>query len=658
MVLLMLLMMTMMTTTSTAFSIHTRTTTACSLSTTSTTNTKNSDNNKYDTNDDANTRNNSNFNKKRKRNSSWSCHPINPFHPSFPHHLLTATTTRTTTTTDTDTLDTAAIDTEPTTITNNNIPTRVFLSHINYQNDTCNSTTSTTRSRTTLLSPEQVKEGLLELFSEYGTVQEIYLSKKTRPSRPSFGFVAMQTSEEAQLAIRTLTTTTTTQMKVRTDNDADSDSTNGGSAVPALSSSSSSSEQQQQQQVNKQKRRQLLRTLFRDIKLAEVYKNSNTIQHQRKMDQQRTIIQYEYQQRLSFISTRKSSTNDNSTSNSSSSTANIICQVHSSHVDRLKEYVLSLSSTTTIRCIGCFQVQKCTSLLFLRVDNDDNDNDNDNDNNSGSSRRSIDYLEQFSQQLWKTWYIAPNLNRITIINDDDIHNNNNNNNKVIAGTLRQGVVPAIFRSLVELQQKEDCTKQSPQPLRVRVAIFPPKLQHTLLQELDDYLIINRNQQKNNDYDVVNNVQFTPTHPTHTISIIQLHPGVDVVVNKNNNNKMNDNNNDNDNDNANDNDSDPEALYVLGRWETNQLINSNHAKKKQITTNQDETTSTTTTTIQNSKSKSHTSNISRAYWKLQEAWERYQYPPPCLLHYNDVVQGPATNNESSNRRKLFWALDCG
>jgi len=67
-------------------------------------------------------------------------------------------------------------------------------------------------------------------------------------------------------------------------------------------------------------------------------------------------------------------------------------------------------------------------------------------------------------------------------------------------------------------------------------------------------------------------------------------------------------------------------------------------------------------VNSTKNKQEESNsISRAYWKLQEAWERYKFTPPCLDYNNNENKNAVHqdgNDESTNNRRQLWALDCG
>jgi len=484
------------------------------------------------------------------------------------------------------------------TITVPTITNRLFLSHIDYKNyDEENGNGDGD------LSTEDVRQRLEELFSKFGSVLEIYLSDKEDPdaindkdqASPPFAFVAMETAQDAKAALEEL-----------------------------------GPQQQQSEEGNPKSKR-----LFRDVSPAHVFRSKNNKQN--KKERMRSERVQEYSRRSASISS-----------------ANVLCQVHTSHLDRMQEFALSRNGASLV---SSFSAQKGTCLLLLRVDESAT---SPPDNTTIGD----DYLERFSRSLWEKWYVAPNLNRITLLNnskrldDDDDSNNDDNNRHRIKGNIRTGVVPAIFRSLSKIESGDVNTTNS--TVFLRVGVFPPKLQKALLEGLEDY----NQKRKDDENDCCKNidVQFSPGNPTHTISIVQLHPGV-VVTPKS----------------KGDND---KALYVLGRLEVVPLtrkrsLSDNHSgsgdnkyhfqqqrtsqvpqvRKLTIDGNDESKTiarnsnlkaigSSTTPEDSNATDSEDEKSISRAYWKLQEAWERYKYEPPSLAE------------SIPSDREPMWALDCG
>merc|ERR1712078_752408 len=114
------------------------------------------------------------------------------------------------------TADIASADNNiPTTVTN-----RLFLSHIDYTNHN-------TTENGNEISTEKVRQKLDRLFSKYGSVLEIYLSDKEDPNmlrgkdnhRPPFGFIAMETAQQAQAALNALSNSSQQQQKDKEIND-------------------------------------------------------------------------------------------------------------------------------------------------------------------------------------------------------------------------------------------------------------------------------------------------------------------------------------------------------------------------------------------------------------------------------------------------------
>ena len=477
---------------------------------------------------------------------------------------------------------------------------RLFLSHIDYTN--YDATTGNNCAGNTEMSTEQVRHKLDRLFSKYGLVHEIFLSDKEDPNmmkernpdkrRPPFGFVAMETTQQAQAALKAL----------------------------------SISQQQKEQGVLNDRR------LFRDVAPAHIHKEKRI-----KPDISEKELA-EYRKRL--ISIRQT---------------NLVCQVHSSHLDRFRDFVLERNDNVSV--INSFSAPKGTSFLLIKVDEAESSERTCLPSNVGVATTiddNIDHLQRFSRLLWQTWFVAPNLNRITLLDThgkrrrslEENDSSNNDDSHISQGNIRTGVVPAIYRSLSQLKHNE---------VSLRVAIFPPKLHETLLEELEDY---NQARKEKSSNDCCKNiaVHFSPGNPTHTISIIQVHPGVAVNTKANGDNDK--------------------ALYIIGSLEAVIPVKAKSQRKRSLSENiiedskyrfQQQRTSqvpqlrtapnSNLKAINDSNTKQpkdgnnvikseNNKSISRAYWKLQEAWERYKYNPPSLSVLSD------------NREEPMWALDCG
>jgi len=447
------------------------------------------------------------------------------------------------------------------------VTNRLFLSHIDYKNYD----EETNETSETDRSPEEVRQKLEEIFSKFGTVLEIYLSGKEDP-----GKIKDKDQERPPFAFIAMETAQEAQ-----------------EALDGIDS--------------QQKQR-----LFRDMAPAHVHRSKKNKQN--KNERLRSERIKEYRDRSTAIDT-----------------ANVICQVHSSHLDRLQDFVLSKNG---VSLVSSFSAQKGTSLLFLKVEGNSSDHNDD------------DFLEGFSQSLWDTWFVAPNLNRITLLNESTTAERYR-----VEGNIRKGVVPAIFRTLSEVKSDK---------VSLRLAIFPPKLQRGLLEGLEEYNQARKDDE--NDCCKNMNIQFSPGNPTHSISIVQVHPGV-VVTPKS----------------KGDND---KSLYGLGRLEEvsqtrkrslsedsnasgdnkyrfqQQRISQVPQQPKKADDNDTTDTavahnlnlkaigSSTTPQDGNAVESEDDKSISRAYWKLQEAWERYKYEVPNI--YESLPTGKET----------LWALDCG
>eukprot|EP00533_Pseudo-nitzschia_delicatissima_P010234 CAMPEP_0116087154 /NCGR_PEP_ID=MMETSP0327-20121206/5220_1 /TAXON_ID=44447 /ORGANISM="Pseudo-nitzschia delicatissima, Strain B596" /LENGTH=610 /DNA_ID=CAMNT_0003578219 /DNA_START=367 /DNA_END=2199 /DNA_ORIENTATION=+ len=435
------------------------------------------------------------------------------------------------------------------------ITNRLFLSHIDYKIYDEENNESSETDR----SPEEVRQKLEEIFSKFGSVLEIYLSGKEDP-----GKINDKDQDRPPFAFIAMETAQEAQ-----------------AALDGIDS--------QQKQL-----------LFRDVAPAHVHKSKKNKQN--KNERLRSQRIKEYRDRSAAIST-----------------ANVICQVHSSHLDRLQEFALSKNG---VSLVSSFSAQKGTSLLFLKVEG------------SPADESDYDHLERFSRSLWDTWFVAPNLNRITLLNESKMVANDKVNSHRVEGNIRKGVVPAIFRSLSEVESDK---------ISLRLAIFPPKLQRALLEGLEEY----NQARKDDENDCCKNmdIQFSPGNPTHSISIVQVHPGVVVTSKSKGDNEK--------------------SLYSLGRLEEVLQTRKRSLSEDSNTTGdnkyrfQQQRTSqvpqlahnsnlkaisiTTTPQDGNDSVTEDDKSISRAYWKLQEAWERYKYETPSLERLG---------------KDTMWALDCG
>jgi FtsJ-like methyltransferase len=271
----------------------------------------------------------------------------------------------------------------------------------------------------------------------------------------------------------------------------------------------------------------------------------------------------------------------------------------------------------------------------------------------------------------------------------------------LQGSLRDVVVPAIYRSIVDnlLRMDTHCgglefgntddaascvaasSEKAPKGLdksnrnmvSIRLAVFPPNLQSPLLAELErqwgsTFLpMVSEYEQARTTVgsDRINAstttrggipvVQFSPTHATHTLGIVMVHEGVvdDATTTA-----------------GLDERSTTGALYALGRLE--QLVTVHDTKDTDdchptsligASINNKPVSSTLTNNNYNRNDNAKnatTESISRAYYKLQEAWERYMYHPPTrgLRSLSRPSLSGSNGDAITSGGGAVRALDCG
>ena len=262
------------------------------------------------------------------------------------------------------------------------------------------------------------------------------------------------------------------------------------------------------------------------------------------------------------------------------SKSNIICQVHTSHVERLIDYVSNttdknLPESIKVSIMGSLSSTNTMSLVFLGV---------------------LPQPKVFVEWLESIWFVQPKIHRIFTF--DGSTNDETSSVKdypwIIRGSLETDVVQAIWKKVSG--DKKDQTK-----FVIRLHVFPPRQQLPLLQALEQT-------RQNHPREAI---QFSPKNSTHTVGIIQLDSG-----------------------------SGPDkkgGLYVatpLQKISQPPLSFSSPPSKVPTHDNNDY--------HNNSKSKGKV--LCRAYWKLQEAFERYNF-----------CDSPTSQ---SHRTKKVVALDCG
>lgn len=491
------------------------------------------------------------------------------------------------------------------------ISNRLHLSHVNPD-----------------LSKNILHEQLKILFSRFGTVQEVFLS--TRCGDP-FGFIVMGTRDEAQSALVAL-------YRVCEDR--------GGVSSTSLSPTS---------------------TLFRGVKGAMDFqpRNKRAIQNL-----ERTIQNFHGRLHLAKTST-------------------IICQVHKSHQQRFKDYLVALEDQKegSIELVGSVipEFSRSTTLVFLKprktgsgshskqVQEEDETATGDDDDES----------TRLTRELWSKWYLASAIHRITVLD-----NSLSSGSGVLQGSLKDVVVPAIYRSI-----KESLLRDAQQIVKeigidedhslgttaddipeidnglclIRLAVFPPKLLQPLLEEVENQwestflpmLLVSESEHttpaatgsSNNRIHGLPKVKFSPTNATHTLAITMLHEGIGNIYQG-----------DEEEQEVSGWSSGPPpptarsatgALYALGRLERIVTVNGTKRTKPDDVEGARSGHNNNNYNRSDNTRNANDDSISRAYWKLQEAWERYKYGPPtnglrCSNNINNGTDGVG----------VIRALDCG
>ena len=157
--------------------------------------------------------------------------------------------------------------------------------------------------------------------------------------------------------------------------------------------------------------------------------------------------------------------------------SNLIIQLHRSHLGRLEEFLKHHEDLKkSFRVVGSIAItpSKSASLIFLHAFNP------------------VDFL----RWIENVWYVRPVIQTIFRIDQP------------IRGSLETNVVKSIIK-LIQQQTSTD-------PLTVRLQIFPPKSKEAILNAIA---------LRQKEGSIPKNVVFAPTHPTHSVNVVQLDEGV-------------------------------------------------------------------------------------------------------------------------------------
>jgi 23S rRNA U2552 (ribose-2'-O)-methylase RlmE/FtsJ len=500
------------------------------------------------------------------------------------------------------------------------------------------------------ISTSVLQEQLKIVFSRFGTVQEVFLSTR---SEDHYGFVVMGSKDEAQRALDEL------HPNVGDDQ---------GGVTSSLSTTTL--------------------TLFHGVDAATDFVPRN----KRALRNLQQSVQ-DYQDRLELAKT-----------------STIICQVHKSHEKRIKDFLVADQNdvkSSTIELVGSFipESSRNITLVFLKPssttskqgqlqeeEDETATGDDSNDDDEGTTR--------ITRTLWSKWYMASAIHRITIL-DKSLPSGLG----VVQGSLDKVVIPAIYHSIKEslLRDAQQYLKETVEDdtdyskgattrektseidnnlCLIRLAVFPPKLQTSLLEEVGKQFestflpmllaaesehsttgILTGTSSNNNcrKKRILPTVKFSPTNATHTLAITMLHEGIRNIYQNDGEDKQPD---------VSAWSSGPPppttrgrtgALYALGKLERIVIVNGTKNTKPDSDDNSNVDRSNQNNNNYNRNDNTRNANetsISRAYWKLQEAWERYKYCTPTK-----GLRG--SNNNKYNSRNLdvkgdfnIRALDCG
>jgi 23S rRNA C2498 (ribose-2'-O)-methylase RlmM len=259
--------------------------------------------------------------------------------------------------------------------------------------------------------------------------------------------------------------------------------------------------------------------------------------------------------------------------------SNVVCQLDKSHVTRLVDVVQN-SKHRKYQVIGDTATKsKTVSLVYCHAGN---------------------CPQAFVSWIQQTWFVHPVVHRMVVVEQQ------------VQGALTRDLVPAILKRLSQLilettaaeEEEATTTTTTTSPMRmiqIRLQLFPPKLTNPLLAALESQW---------ERFEHKEQIAFSPTNPTHSLGILQLY-------------KSQSDNNDH-------------GVYAMG---VSRIVSAMTAPGDNQFTKPNDNDNDNNNNNNNPSSKS---NICRAYWKLQEALERYDHELPS----------------STDKTLALTALDCG
>ena len=245
--------------------------------------------------------------------------------------------------------------------------------------------------------------------------------------------------------------------------------------------------------------------------------------------------------------------------------SNVICQVHKSHVDRLIQFLEHQQSKSEPESSS----KSSCSLKSLRVMGTVNPKSSRTASlifvriDQENVSKFIDWMEN------SIWFVRPVIHRIFQIDEH------------VRGSIESDVVDRIYHILCNHAEQQDSDKGTTEKISIRLHVFPPKLKDRVLRALDNH---------RENFKYKDTFYFTPKSATHSVGVIQVDDtlGPDVEG----------------------------GLYGIGfATQRTQPVASPQFGSSVTNSNVHEGTTIAS------------DGICRAYWKLQEVFDRYNHSTP-------------------------------
>jgi len=159
--------------------------------------------------------------------------------------------------------------------------------------------------------------------------------------------------------------------------------------------------------------------------------------------------------------------------------ANIILNVPTSHLDRLKNYLSALSPIYRVQILNSFDSgRKNVRLLFIKAEDP----------------------VLFIDKILNVPYVAIAVNKVYVVDGD-----------VVNGKVKETIANAALDKIASLK---DASKRDGVSIVIRIQAFPPKIQADLIASMDSMW----------DEEALTGVDISPTDFTHMLSVVQMKTG--------------------------------------------------------------------------------------------------------------------------------------